>query len=175
MQKKVLLFIAIVIAVVAVFSVVLFQGKDKEKDSLLGTEKNVVLSHVTSDVNLEDGGEFVYNVEQYVPKKSILVENLEKKGYQITTEQYEYSNGITGEQITAKKDKQFCIIVYGLDISQAEQVFSIFEKEYQVEEFYVLAQNEKYVYCISDSEIYEDAGFTGLENNGIQYVNHDNY
>ncbi len=36
-----------------------------------------------------------------------------------------------------------------------------------------MAQNDKFIYCISDTETFDIAGFESLYNVGIQYINHD--
>ena len=95
-------------------------------------------------------------------------------GYEVKSESVQFSEGITGERIMASKGESFCSIVYGLDVEEAAVVFKDYEKEYSEDEYFVLAQNEQFVYCMSDKKAFDGAGFTKLGTSGVLFVNYGN-
>ncbi len=52
-------------------------------------------------------------------------------------------------------------ICYGLTEDQAKELF---------EEYYLIAQNEGYLYAVSDEKTFETAGFETFETNGILFI-----
>ncbi len=77
--------------------------------------------------------------------------------------------------ISAKKGNSFCVITYRLDQTEADKVFELYEKKFIEDDYYIMAKNGTFVYCISDDASFRDAGFNELANSGIQYINHDNF
>ena len=108
------------------------------------------------------------SIDDIIPEKADLIASLEGKGYVVT----EYNTSLGSEQpaqrVYAKKGNHFVDISYGLTIEQAKAELPQYRAAYEV--FYLMAQNEQYLYCISDKQAFEDAGFTSLANIGIQYI-----
>lgn len=57
---------------------------------------------------------------------------------------------------------------YALSVEQAKEIFTNYESTY--EDYYLLAQNNVYVYAVSDEKTFETAGFNTLETNGILFI-----
>lgn len=170
-MKKYLLVGGAVLALVVV-AVIVFLVKGADGLPSSGTEKNYGLSHV--DMVIDANGAYAFNVNDYVPGKDMLVTNLKEAGYEVKSESVQFSEGITGERIMASKGESFCSIVYGLDVEEAAVVFKDYEKEYSEEDYFVLAQNEQFVYCMSDKKAFDGAGFTKLGTSGVLFVNYGN-
>lgn len=125
--------------------------------------KNLGLSHMTIN-----GSEVSPDIDSVVPTEKELLDNLTDEGYSI--KQYDKIQSIDAsvKRILAEKGNSFIDICYGLSISDTKLVFKYYEDTY--EEYYLLAQNENYVYCIRDKKTFKNAGFKSLANNGIQYI-----
>lgn len=105
-----------------------------------------------------------------VPNEDTLVDKLTNRGYTIDRYDYIYSLDVQGERVYAQKGDKFIDICYYLEKEDVETVFSFFESKYKNTDFYILAQNENYVYCISDKQTFKLSGFTSTDNIGIQYI-----
>ena len=110
------------------------------------------------------------NPDKIVPKKDVLIENLTESGYLITTINTVEGSNLTIDRVMAKKGDKFIDIVYGLSDEEASKIFELYYTLYQ-SEYYILAINGNYVYCVSDKKTFKKAGFTSTTNIGIQYIN----
>ncbi|MCL1951899.1 MAG: hypothetical protein FWF60_03645 [Oscillospiraceae bacterium] len=133
-------------------------------------ETNTVMSHFTFfSLNRGSFGKRVpASIDDIIPAKDTLTAALEEKGYEIEEFVTALDSGIPAQRVCAHKGRQFVDICYGLTRSQAKEVLPRYEAAY--EDFILMAQNEQYVYCISDKQAFEDAGFTSLANIGMQYI-----
>ncbi len=107
--------------------------------------------------------------DKIVPEKDTLVENLTGEGYSIETSEMIADSEISGERVYAEKDGYFIDISYASDEAEAESLFEIYE-EYLSDDYYIIAQNGKYVYAVSDKKTFKLSGFTSTDNVGIQYI-----
>ncbi|MBQ9767843.1 MAG: hypothetical protein IJW37_07050 [Lachnospiraceae bacterium] len=109
------------------------------------------------------------NPDKIVPSKEILVGNLEDNGY--TTTEYTAVEGLDLmiDRIVSEKGNKFIDITYGLTAEEADRVFHIYENLY-TDDYYILAINGNYVYCVSDKKTFSKAGFTTTANIGVQYI-----
>lgn len=108
--------------------------------------------------------------DQIVPKKDVLIENLEADGYDITELHTIEGSELAINRIKAQKGDRFIDIVYGLSAQDAEKIFAVYENLY-AENYYILAINGNYVHCVSDKKTFKKAGFTTTANVGTQYIN----
>lgn len=105
-----------------------------------------------------------------VPAKAELVENLDDNGYTITEHTNVEGSDLAIDRVIAEKGNKYIDITYGLNAEDAEKVFSIYCELYN-EDYYILARNGNYVYCVSDKKTFSKAGFTSTDNIGVQYIN----
>lgn len=137
-------------------------------DSGPKSEKNYGLSHIEQNVN---GGKVdPFDADSVVPTPDDLIKNLEDKKYKVTKYESFTEKNIPCNRIYAEKGDKCIDICYGLDIETASKAFCEYEKMYDT--YYVLAQNEEYVYCVRDKGTFKNAGFDSLANNGVQYINY---
>ena len=106
-----------------------------------------------------------------VPDREVLVENLKASGYTITTLSTVEGSNLTVDRVLAQNGDKFIDIVYGLSSKDASTLFETFCALYP-DDYYILARNGNYVYCVSDKSTFSNAGFTSTDNVGIQYI-HD--
>ena len=114
-------------------------------------------------------GSRVPDPEKIVPARESLIENLEDSGYSITTLTAVEGSDIRVDRILAQKGKKYMDIVYGLSAADAEEIFERYCELYP-DDYYILAQNGNYVYCVSDKKTFSKAGFTSTANVGVQYI-----
>ena len=107
--------------------------------------------------------------EDVVPAEDVLIANLEKKGYTIEKFDTALNSDIPASRVLAKKGKSFIDICYGLDATNANEVFSDYKDVYLDTDYYILAQNGYFVYCVSDKKTVKRSGFNGTANVGVQY------
>ena len=107
--------------------------------------------------------------EKIVPKRDVLMENLEDSKYEITTYTTVEGSDLIIDRVVAQKDGKFIDIVYGLSNDEAKTIFALYEELYP-DNYYILAQNGNYVYCVSDKTTFRKAGFTTTANVGEQYI-----
>lgn len=109
--------------------------------------------------------------DKIVPKRDVLVENLTNSGYTVTTLTTMDGSDLTIDRVMAAKGNKFMDIVYGLSDEDASKIFELYCALYS-DDYYILAQNGNYVYCVSDKQTFKKAGFTSTANVGVQYI-HD--
>lgn len=144
----------------------LFFSSCNEAEKPKTLNKSFGWSH--GEVNIESDGAHVLSADEIVPLKQDLYEKLEKDGYLISEYGKAPDSDIAADRIYAEKDGKFIDICYGLSVEQAEEIFKNYESSYN--DYFLLAQNEGYVYIVSDEETFKTAGFETLETNGILYI-----
>lgn len=107
--------------------------------------------------------------DKIVPKREVLIENLEKSGYTITALTAIDGSDLTIDRVMAQKENKFIDIVYGLSAEDVSKIFELYCDLYS-NDYYILAQNGNYVYCVSDKSTFSKAGFTSTDNVGVQYI-----
>ena len=107
--------------------------------------------------------------DKIVPKREVLIENLENSGYTITILTTIDGSDLTVDRVMAQKGDKFIDIVYGLSTEDASEVFKLYCGIY-TDDYYILAQNGDYVYCVSDKATFRKAGFTTTDNVGEQNI-----
>lgn len=130
--------------------------------------KNYGIANMTINIYSDGGSTTVTNIDSVVPSTNELIKNLTQKGYSITRYDTIDNLDILVRRIYAEKDDSFIDICYDLSSKDEKTVFEYYEDTY--DEYYLMAQNESYVYCISDKKTFKNAGFKSLANNGIQYI-----
>lgn len=108
--------------------------------------------------------------DKIVPQRDILIENLEDKGYTIETLATVEGSDLTVDRVMAQKGDKYIDIVYGLSDEDSSKIFELYCELYP-DDYYILAQNGNYVYCVSDKKTFSKAGFTSTDNVGEQYIN----
>ena len=108
--------------------------------------------------------------DKIVPSREVLIENLENSGYTITALTAVEGSDLTVDRVIAQKGSKFIDIVYGLSAEDSSKVFELYCGLYP-DDYYILAQNGNYVYCVSDKKTFSKAGFTSTDNVGEQYMN----
>lgn len=112
------------------------------------------------------------SVDKIVPDRESLTENLENAGYTITEYTSVGDSALSIDRIVAEKDSKFIDITYGLTYEDAGNIFDEYYDLYKEDgDYYILALNGNYVYCVSDKKTFSNAGFTSTGNIGIQYIN----
>lgn len=107
--------------------------------------------------------------DKIVPKREVLIENLKNSEYTITTLTTLDGSDLTIDRVVAQKGNKFIDIVYGLSAEDASKIFELYCGLYP-DDYYILAQNGNYVYCVSDKKTFSKAGFTSTDNVGEQYI-----
>ena len=108
--------------------------------------------------------------DKIVPSREVLIENLKNSGYTITALTAVEGSDLTVDRVIAQKGSKFIDIVYGLSAEDSSKVFELYCGLYP-DDYYILAQNGNYVYCVSDKKTFSKAGFTSTDNVGEQYMN----
>ncbi len=107
--------------------------------------------------------------DKIVPKREVLIENLEDNGYTIEALTAVEDSDLIVDRIIAKNGNKFIDIVYGLSAEDASKIFELYCGLYP-DNYYILAQNGNYVYCVGDKKTFKKAGFTSTDNVGVQYI-----
>ena len=107
--------------------------------------------------------------DKIVPGRGVLVENLDKRGYTITALTAIDGSDLTIDRIVAQKGNKYIDIVYGLSGEDASKIFELYCALYS-DDYYILARNGNYVYCVSDKQTFSRAGFASTANVGVQYI-----
>lgn len=107
--------------------------------------------------------------DKIVPKRDVLIKNLEDSGYTITTLTTIEGSNLTIDRVIAQKGNKFIDIVYGLSAEDASKIFELYCGLYP-DDYYILAQNGNYVYSVGDKKTFSKAGFTSTDNVGEQYI-----
>lgn len=160
MKKRKTVLICVFIISLGILMVLIFNDKSSIGHSI---EHNIGVSYLTSN-----NGEVMEDIDDTVPTKEELIRNLENEGYTIVHFDSVFDSSIKGDRIYCEKDGKFIDICYGLTDIISEKAFEYYKEEYK--EFYLLARNTNYVYCISDKKTFKKAGFKSLANIGEQYI-----
>lgn len=115
-------------------------------------------------------GTNISDPDEIVPSKVNLVENLEGDDYTITEHTSIDGSDLILDRVIAKKGSTFIDITYGLTSEDAKTIFGVYCKIYD-DDYYILARNGNYVYCVSDKKTFSKAGFSSTANIGEQYIN----
>lgn len=107
--------------------------------------------------------------EKIVPARETLIENLKKAGYAVEEQNSVEGSELDIDRVIAHKGNSFIDIVYGLSGEEAGEVFALYSGMYP-DDFYILARNGNYVYCVSDKQTFSKAGFTSTDNVGTQII-----
>ena len=107
--------------------------------------------------------------DKIVPKREVLVENLTNSGYTVTTLTTIEGSDLTIDRVMAEKGNKSIDIVYGLSGEDASKIFELYCALYS-DDYYILAHNGNYVYCVSDKQTFTKAGFSSTANVGVQYI-----
>lgn len=148
-----------------------FTDSNAKEDT--GLEKNYGVAYGMNQVtvNKDDVKVNSIDLKDVIPSAQNLTKNLEAKGYEIETYDLALDGRTKATRVFAKKGDKFIDISYCNSREDAVEAFKSYEDRYN--DYYILAQNDKYLYCISDTETFGNAGFESLYNVGIQYINHD--
>ena len=173
MNKKKICVVAGTIGVlaIAVFSKSFFtEPKAKENT---GLEKNYGVAYGTSQVKVNNDKTEVNTIDlqDIIPSDQVLIKNLDAQGYEIETYDLALDGKTDATRVFAKQGDKFIDISYCNNSNEAVEAFKSYEDKYK--DYYIMAQNDKYIYCISDTATFDNAGFDSLYNVGIQYINHD--
>lgn len=109
-------------------------------------------------------------VDKIVPAKENLIRNLEDAGYTITAYTSIGDSTLSIDRVVAEKDSKFIDITYGLSSQGADEIFKIYSDLYENSDYYILARNGNYVYCVNNKKTFSTAGFTSTANIGIQHI-----
>ena len=107
-----------------------------------------------------------------IPEKETLIDNLEDAGYTITNYTSIDGSALTIDRLIAEKGNKFIDITYGLSDKDANTIFDSYCDRYKTDsDYYILARNLNYVYCVSDKKTFSKAGFKSTSCIGEQYIN----
>lgn len=178
MKKKNLVYIGVaLIIILAGFSIFMIISLSNNKNTKYsGVEKNYGLAYQSSTITIKDGeagNEGKFDASIVVPNKETLINNLRNKGFEIEYSEKVFDYDIKANQILATKGEHFINISYDIECDK-QSVFDLYNEHYNEDKYYILALNGSYVYAISDSKTFKDAGFTTLANDGTQFINHSN-
>ena len=127
-----------------------------------GTSNNVITINGNGDIEINNA----------LPTKETLIENLENEGYTITEYTSIDGSDLTIDRLIAEKGKKYIDITFGLSDEDSKPVFDAYCNMYEADNnFYILARNLDLVYCVTDKKTFSKAGFTSTGNIGIQYIN----
>lgn len=129
----------------------------------------LVLSFLIAGCGSVSVGTNMPDPDKIVPQRDTLIENLEDSGYTIEELTTVEGSDLAVDRIIAEKGKKFIDIVYGLSAEDSSKIFELYCELYP-DDYYILAQNGNYVYCVSDKKTFSMAGFTSTENVGVQYI-----
>ena len=108
-----------------------------------------------------------------VPSQEALVWNLTDAGYAVQQFDDIYGLEATGKRVYAEKGGSRIDICYQLNQADATTVFQFFKEKYLNDpncDYYIIAQNESFVYYISDKAAFQKGGFKSTDNIGEQYI-----
>lgn len=108
--------------------------------------------------------------EDIVPSYEILMQNLTKEGYSIEEEMQALNCDVKAKRVIATKGNKYIDICYELNDEDVDLVFEKYREKYEDTSFYILAQNGKFVYCVSDKKTFKKSGFTSTANVGYQIM-----
>ena len=131
-------------------------------------QKTMTKNYGVSGVVINGLDQSVWSADEVVPSQTELIDNLENRGFTIREFDTAFESDIVANRVYAEKNNLFMDICYGLSIEDAKKIFKNYEAEYS--EFYVLAQNEEYVYVVSDKKTFKEAGFESTATIGTIYM-----
>lgn len=114
----------------------------------------------------------IVEINNSLPEKETLIENLENAGYTIT--EYASIDGteLTIDRLIAEKGNKYIDITFGLSDENSKTVFKAYCDMYKAaDDYYILARNLDLVYCVTDKKTFSKAGFKSTSNIGEQYIN----
>ncbi len=127
-----------------------------------GSENNTSIT-ITNDGKIDING--------VIPEKETLIQNLKNAGYTITEYTSVGSSDLTIDRLIAENGSKFIDITYGLSDEDAGSIFEEYCAMYKEDgDYYILALNVNFVYCVSDKETFSTAGFKSTSNIGIQHI-----
>lgn len=106
--------------------------------------------------------------DKIVPGREVLIGNLQENGYAVETLSAIEGSDLTIDRVLARNGDRFIDIVYGASSEDAPAIFEAYRALYT--DYYILARNGNYVYCVSDKSTFSTAGFTSTDNVGVQYI-----
>ena len=127
-------------------------------------------------MNLALGGSVLpegVGIDDIIPRRNELIANLTSAGYEIQIFDTALNSETAAQRILAKKEKAFVDICYGLTVEQAKNLFENYKTNYHKDNkptYYIMAQNQQYLYCVSSRQAFRDAGFQSDSNIGTQYI-----
>ncbi|MBH1939641.1 hypothetical protein I5677_01885 [Mobilitalea sibirica] len=156
--------IIVILMIIVSFS---FWGCNNDEKSL---SKNFGVTNIETNISFEDGETKIeaLTADDIVPNEEELTRNLKEASYSITSYTDVSGSKILTSRIYAEKGSSFIDICYGLTEEDLQTVFDYFESIYP--QYYILAINGNYVYCIGDEDVFRLAGFTSIRNIGTQYI-----
>ena len=121
----------------------------------------------------DDNSDISFSIlsDDVVPKKDTLIHNLKEAGYTITEYSSIDGSSLVIDRVIAEKENKFIDITYGLSSEDSGDIFSLYCDLYEDSDYYILALNLDFVYCVTDKKTFSKAGFTSTSNIGIQYIN----
>jgi hypothetical protein len=167
-KKKLLIVISTFITIIVLIGIPFGLNPSHGNYNKKSLTKNYGVSNVTTNINGNGTYSSEIDIDSIVPNAQELVENLENKGYEVNHFETVGELNLSVKRIYAKKNNSFIDICYDVSKADAESVFTQYEDSYP--SFYILAQNDSYVYCISDKKTFKNAGFHSLANVGTQYI-----
>ena len=108
-----------------------------------------------------------------VPSQEELVRNLMDAGYDVLQFDEIYELEVTGKRVFGKEGSSRIDICYQLNQEDASTTFQFFKEKYLNDpncDYYIIAQNETFVYYISDKAAFQNSGFKSTDNIGEQYI-----
>lgn len=129
--------------------------------------ENYGLANMTLHVSA-DGIAAPFDAAEVVPAYDALIEALRSHGYAIVCSETAPDGLTAAQRVLACKGDAFVDICYGLDETAAQAAFDDYAALYG--DYYIIAQNQRFVYCVSSKVAFRDAGFAGLANDGVQFI-----
>ena len=148
--------------------VISFAACDFSADINLNIKNSNIDNNGGISVTLTDSD--LAEVDKIVPTKENLVKNLEDAGYTVTAYTSIDESTLVLDRIVAESGSKFIDITYGLSSTEADEIFKIYSDLYEDGDYYILARNGNYVYCVNDKKTFSTAGFTSTANIGIQHI-----
>jgi len=136
----------------------------------------VVISFAACDAGESDNVLTLSNgtleINNVLPEKDTLIDNLEKAGYSIARHTSIEGSNLTLDRVFAEKGNKYIDITFCPSEKEAAQLFDSYCDIYKADNnYYILAQNLNLVYCVTDKKTFSNAGFTSTSNIGTQYIN----
>jgi|BioPla2DNA2_1021312.scaffolds.fasta_scaffold12320_1 hypothetical protein len=171
-KKKIWPVVGTIGGLAIAFCLMNFFTDSKAKEDT-GIEKNYGVAYGISQVKVNNDKVEVnaIDLKDIIPSVQVLLKNLDAKGYEIETYDLALDDRTKATRVFAKQGDKFIDISYCNSTKDAVEAFKSYEDKYK--DYYIMAQNDKFIYCISDTETFDIAGFESLYNVGIQYINHD--